>query len=73
MSKHHNILPTAASFFNQVQEKLRVCENSKQSFSSSCSIAGDSYKTIKCPHPVVFNKHSILYFGIISIYQNIFR
>ena len=62
MSKHLNIYRQELAFLFQVQEKLRACGNSKQTFPSSCFIAGDSYIKIICPHTTVFNEHAISYF-----------
>ena len=46
----------------QVQEKLRACGNSKQSFSSSCFIADASHIKIISSHTAVFNENAALYF-----------
>ena len=46
----------------QVQEKLKVCRNSKLNFSSSCFIADDSHVKTVWLHVVVFSEHDILDF-----------
>ena len=63
MSKCHNILPTKDSFFFQVPQKLRVRGNSKSSFSSSCFIAGDSYRKMISSYTAVFNENTTLCFS----------
>ena len=55
----------------QVQEKLKVCRNSKLIFSSSSFIAdGNHVKTVWL-HVVVFREHNIMHFLDIFIYLNI--
>ena len=46
----------------QMQEKLKVCRNSKLNFSSSCFIADDSHIKIVWLHAVVLSEYDILYF-----------
>ena len=46
----------------QMQEKLKVCRNSKLNFSSSCFIADDSHVKTVWLHVVVFSEHDILHF-----------
>ena len=53
--------PKLASLF-QVQEKLKVCRNSKRNFSSSCFMADYSHVKNVWLHVVVFSKHDVLHF-----------
>ena len=46
----------------QVQEKLKVCRNSKWNFLSSCFVAGDSHVNTVWLHVVVFTEHDIFHF-----------
>ena len=44
----------------RMQEKLKVCRDTKWSYSSSRFIANDSYVKIVWLHAVVFNEHDVL-------------
>ena len=46
----------------QVQEKLKVCRNSKLNFSSNCFIADESHVKTVWLHVAVFSEHDILDF-----------
>ena len=54
----------------QVQEKLKVCRNSKLNFSSSCFIADDSHVKTVWLHVVVFSEHDILdFWNIVHLFK----
>ena len=62
MSKRDDILPTRASFFFQVQEKLKAFRSSELNASSSCFIVDDSHAKIVWLHVADFSEHGILHF-----------
>ena len=45
-----------------MQEKLKVCRNSKSNFSSSCFIADGSHVKVVWLHVVVISEHNNLHF-----------
>ena len=70
-----------ASLF-QMQEKLKMCRNSKLNFSSSCFTADISHVKIAWLHLLVFTKQDTLHFGynvyllkyyLVKIRQNCFN